>query len=155
MQTDTRVLVAEDDVASHDGWREMLNSWGYEVALAEDGQQALDLIRSLNPHILLADIKMPGVDGLGLLRKINMMGLSLATIVISGKGDFTDVVQAMKLGALDYLRKPIDWAHLQQLLDHLSEQVIAWEETCSARKRDDGLGEMFIARSQPMRRVTD
>ena len=59
MQTDTRVLVAEDDVGAHDGWREMLSSWGYKVAVAEDGEQALELIRKVNPHILLADMKMP------------------------------------------------------------------------------------------------
>jgi len=157
MQTDTRVLVAEDEVAAHDGWQEMLRSWGYQVTMAEDGEQALDLIRRQNPHILLTDIKMPRVDGLALLRNINMMGLSLATIVISGKGDFSDAVQAMKLGALDYLRKPIDWSHLQHLLEHLSGQVTAWEEAYAARKRGGGFRDKgtFIARSQPMRRVMD
>src|SRR5579883_3170584 len=128
MEVETRIVVAEDDVAAHDGWRTMLNSWGYDVAIAEDGEVALDLIRRHNPHILLTDIKMPRVDGLGLLHNINALGLSLPTIVISGKGDFADAVQAMKLGALDYLRKPIDWAHLQRLLDHLARQAAAWEE---------------------------
>ena len=157
MKADTRVLVAEDDVDAHDGWREMLGSWGYEVAVAEDGEQALELIRKINPHILLTDIKMPRVDGLELLQHINTMGLSLATIVISGKGDFSDAVAAMKLGALDYLRKPIDWDHLRELLDHLSRQAKAWEEAYSARKRGGGPRDSgtFIARSQPMRQVMD
>ena len=156
MQTDTRVLVAEDDSAAHDGWREILSSWGYKVAVAEDGEQALDLIRTVNPHILLADMKMPRIDGLGLLHNINMMGLSLATIVISGKGDYSDAVQAMKLGALDYLRKPIDWSHLQRLLEQVSRQVTAWEEAYAARKRNGSFNVgTFIARSQPMRRVMD
>jgi DNA-binding NtrC family response regulator len=157
MGLETRILVAEDDVAAHEGWRAMLNSWGYDVAIAEDGEVALDLIRRLNPHILLADIKMPRVDGLGLLHNINALGLSLATIMISGKGDFADAVQAMKLGALDYLRKPIDWARLRQLLDHLARQAAAWEEAYQARRRSGSFRETgaFIARSQPMRRVMD
>jgi two-component system response regulator HydG len=157
MGSETRVLVAEDDVAAHEGWRAMLNSWGYNVAIAEDGEVALDLIRRLNPHILLADIKMPRVDGLSLLHNINALGLRLATIMISGKGDFADAVQAMKLGALDYLRKPIDWEHLQGLLDNLSRQAAAWEEAYQERRRDGAFREngAFIARSQPMRRVMD
>ncbi len=157
MSLDTRVLVAEDDVAAHDGWRAMLKSWGYDVAIAEDGEVALDLIRRHNPHILLADIKMPRVDGLSLLHNINALGLNLATIMISGKGDFADAVQAMKLGALDYLRKPIDWPHLRELLDHLAHQATAWEEAYQARRRSGSFRESgaFIARSQPMRAVMD
>ncbi len=157
MGLETRILVAEDDVAAHEGWRSMLSSWGYDVAFAEDGQAALELIRALNPHILLADLKMPRIDGLGLLHNINTLGLSLATIMISGKGDLTDAVQAMKLGALDYLRKPIDWPHLRRLLDHLARQAAAWEEACQARRRGGSLheGGVFIARSLLMRRVMD
>jgi DNA-binding NtrC family response regulator len=157
MGTDTRILVAEDDITAHEGWRAMLGSWGYDVAIAEDGEVALDLIRRLNPHILLTDIKMPRVDGLGLLHNINSLGLSLATIVISGKGDFADAVQAMKLGALDYLRKPIDWTHLRDLLEHLARQAAAWDEAYQQRRRGGGVRETgaVIARSQPMRRVMD
>jgi DNA-binding NtrC family response regulator len=100
---------------------------------------------------------MPRVDGLTLLHNINQMGLSLATIVISGKGDFSDAVAAMKLGALDYLRKPIDWEHLRKLLGHLSRQAEAWEDAYAARKHGGGPRDAgtFIARSQPMRRVMD
>ncbi len=157
MEIDTRILIAEDDVTAHDGWREMLGSWGYNVAVATDGEEALDLIRRINPHILLADMKMPRIDGLELLQSINSLGLNLATIVISGKSDFSDVVQAMKLGALDYLRKPIDWTHLRQLLEHLARQAAEWEEAFAQRRRGGGPGAAvpFIARSQPMRRVMD
>jgi DNA-binding NtrC family response regulator len=157
MQTDTRILVAEDDLAAHDGWREILTSWGYKVAIAQDGEEALNLLRTTNPHILLADIKMPRVDGLELLQNINALGLSLATVMISGQGDFGDVVNAMKLGALDYLRKPIDWDHLRELLEHLARQALAWEEACLERRRGGASHEAapFIARSQPMRQVMD
>jgi DNA-binding NtrC family response regulator len=157
MGLETRVLVAEDDVSAHEGWRTMLRSWGYDVTMAEDGEVALDLIRRINPHILLADVKMPRVDGLGLLHNINALGLSLATIMISGKGDFADAVAAMKLGALDYLRKPIDWPHLRDLLDHLARQAALWEEAYQQRRQSGAFRETggFIARSQPMRRVMD
>jgi DNA-binding NtrC family response regulator len=153
MGLETRVLVAEDDVAAHEGWREILSSWVYKVAIAEDGEVALDLIRRLNPHILLADLKMPHIDGLGLL--INKLGFGLPTIMISGKGDFADAVQAMKLGALDYLRKPIDWSQLHELFEHLSRQAAAWEEACLDRPRGGGSRDAIIARSQTMRQVMD
>jgi DNA-binding NtrC family response regulator len=157
MQTETRILVAEDDVTAHDGWREMLSSWGYKVAIAKDGEQALNLIRTMNPHVLLADIKMPRVDGLELLQNIHALGVSLPTIMISGQGDFGDVVKAMKLGALDYLRKPIEWDRLHELLEHLSRQALAWEEACQERRRGGVSHDTttFVARSQPMRQVMD
>jgi CheY-like chemotaxis protein len=70
MSKDTRILVAEDDVATHEDWRESLSSWGFRAEFAEDGQQALELIDRFRPHILLADLRMPRKDGLELLKDI-------------------------------------------------------------------------------------
>src|ERR1700739_3487808 len=102
-----RVLVAEDDKATHEDWSESLTAWGYEVAVAEDGDRALELIRSFSPQIFLCDLKMPKRDGLRLLKDLHEMGEELATIIVSGEGEIPEAVQAIKLGALDYLRKPV------------------------------------------------
>jgi DNA-binding NtrC family response regulator len=156
MTLDPRILIAEDDTTAHAGWRSTLNSWGYDVAIAEDGEAALELIRKLSPQVLLADVKMPRMDGLGLLRNMNSLGLNLATIMISGRGDFPEVVEAMKLGALDYLCKPVDLARLQGMLDYLLRQATLWEETVQERRNGSSQeSQAFIARSQSMRHVMD
>ena len=74
MANEIRVLIAEDDVNTHDEWRELLEAWGFRSEIAEDGVRALELIASFNPHILLSDLKMPRKGGLELLRDIREMG---------------------------------------------------------------------------------
>src|SRR5216683_2616356 len=87
MPEQKRILVAEDDVTTHEDWCAMLASWGYEVKIAEDGEKALDLLRSFQPHILLSDLRMPHRDGLNLLRDIRELHLETLPIIISGVGE--------------------------------------------------------------------
>ncbi len=150
-----KILVAEDDVATHEEWRESLCAWGFGVEVAEDGVRALELIESYRPHILLADLKMPRKDGLEVLRDIRAMGIFLPTIMISGQGDVPEAVEAIKLGAMDYLRKPVDPPHLRQMLRNLAENVAVREENLSLRRRLADVGELgpLFSRSPSMRRV--
>jgi two-component system response regulator HydG len=152
---ETRVLVAEDDVSTHEEWQESLSSWGFRVETAEDGEQATDLIKSFHPHILLADLRMPRKDGLQLLRDIRELGINLPTVIISGQGDIPDAVEAIKLGALDYLRKPVDPPHLRQILKTLADNVQMREENLTLRRRLADVGELgpLFGRSLVMRRV--
>jgi DNA-binding NtrC family response regulator len=155
MSAKKRVLVAEDDKATHEEWSESLTTWGYEVAVAEDGDRALELIRTFSPHIFLCDLKMPKRDGLELLKEIQELGLELSTIIISGEGQIPEAVQAIKLGALDYLRKPIDPHHLKQILKTLSENIAVREENLLLRRRLMETGELgtIFGKSLAMRRV--
>jgi DNA-binding NtrC family response regulator len=155
MSGQRRVLVAEDDKATHEEWSESLTAWGYEVAVAEDGDQAVELIRTFSPQIFLCDLKMPKRDGLELLKDINEMGLELTTIIISGEGQIPEAVQAIKLGAHDYLRKPIDPHHLKQILKTQSENISVREENLRLRRRLMETGELgpIYGKSLAMRRV--
>ena len=155
MANETRILVAEDDVSTHDEWRESLSAWGFNVETAEDGEQATELIKSFHPHILLTDLRMPRKDGLQLLRDIREIGIDLPTVIISGQGDIPDAVEAIKLGALDYLRKPVDPPHLRQMLKNLADNVQMREENLTLRRRLADVGELgpLFGRSLVMRRV--
>jgi DNA-binding NtrC family response regulator len=147
--------VAEDDTATHEEWRELLESWGYKVVVAEDGDKALEQIKSFDPHILLTDLKMPHRDGLQLLRDINELGLRLITLVISGAGDIPEAVEAIKLGALDYMRKPIDPPHLRQSLKTLTDYIDTREENRLLRRQLSEVGQvgLMFGKSLAMRRV--
>src|ERR1700726_717449 len=155
MPEQKRILVAEDDVTTHEDWCAMLASWGYEVKMAEDGEKALDLLRNFQPHILLSDLRMPHRDGLNLLRDIRELHLETLPIIISGVGEIPDAVQAIKLGAADYLSKPIDPPHLQQILKKLTEHIDVREENLRLRRRLVEIGELgpLFGKSLAMRRV--
>ena len=128
MANEIRVLIAEDDVNTHEEWRESIAAWGYRGEIAEDGIRALDLIGTFNPHILVSDLKMPRKDGLELLREIRELGIQLPVIMISARGEIPDAVDALKLGALDYLRKPVDPVHLRQMLKNIADNMTVREE---------------------------
>lgn len=155
MKRSTRILVAEDDSGTHDEWRETLSAWGYKAEIAADGVLAFELINSFQPDIVLADLRMPRKDGLELLSDIRQTGAYLPTIIISGQGDVPEAVEAIKLGAVDYLRKPVDPPHLRQVLRNLAENVVMREENLSLRHRLAEVGELgpLFGASASMRRV--
>ena len=150
-----RVLVAEDHPRTRRLWNELISSWGYQVEAAEDGIQVLELVHSFEPHILLLDLKLPGRDGIAVLEEIQREGLPLTTIIISGEGDIPDAVKCIKLGAYDYLRKPVDPIRLRQVLSNLTAHLNAAEENQRLRLRLMETGELgsMIGRSLATRRV--
>jgi DNA-binding NtrC family response regulator len=150
-----KILVAEDDVGAHENWCAMLEAWGYRVKTAADGEQALALLRSFQPHILLSDLRMPHRDGLSLLRDIRDLHLETTAIITSGVGEIPDAVQAMRLGAYDYLCKPIDPPRLQRILKTLSEHIEVREEHLRQRHRLVGVGKLgpLFGKSPSMREV--
>jgi DNA-binding NtrC family response regulator len=155
MANEKRILIAEDDATTREAWSELLHSWGFDARTVADGQEALDLLESYAPGILLLDLKMPRCDGLQVLKEIRERGLDIATIVISGEGDIPEAVQATKLGAYDYLRKPIDPPHLRVLLNNLAHHLTIAEENQRLRLSLMHAGELgpLIGRSPAMRRV--
>jgi DNA-binding NtrC family response regulator len=155
MTTERRILVAEDDFATRQAWCKLIVSWGFNVEAAEDGKRVLELIDSYDPHILLLDLKLPYKDGIQVLSEIRDKGLQIPTLVISGEGDFPDAVQSIKLGAYDYLRKPVDPPHLRVLLNNLGAHLTISEENQRLRRRLMRAGELgsLIGQSREMTRV--
>ncbi len=150
-----RVLVAEDHPRTRQAWTELITSWGFNVEAAEDGRRATELIDTFEPHVLLLDLKMPFKDGLEILHEVKGKGLPIATIVISGEGDIPEAVQAIKLGAYDYLRKPIDPPRLRMMLTNLCSHLSVDEENRRLRLRLMNAGQLgpLIGKSQAMRSV--
>jgi len=130
-----RILVAEDDRTTRDAWTELIAAWGYKVKTAENGEIALAEVDSYDPHILLLDLNLPKKNGLAVLQEINERGLRIPTIVISGQGGIPDVVKTIKLGAYDYLRKPVDPAHLRVMLTNLAAHITVADLRGPRRRR--------------------
>jgi DNA-binding NtrC family response regulator len=155
MPSEKRILVAEDDVATGLAWSELIATWGFDVRIADDGRRALELAESYDPHILLLDLRLPELNGLEVLSELRQRGVDIPTIMISGEGEISDAVQAIKLGAYDYLRKPVDPPHLRVLLNNLSTHLTVAEENQRLRRRLARAGELgrLVGHSAPMRRI--
>jgi len=106
-----RVLVVDDEAASRTGLQALLAGRGYRVEIAATGGEALEKARSFRPAVVIADLVMPGMDGLDLLRSLQEEAPFAVTILLTGKGTIETAVQAMKAGAYDYLTKPVDLGH--------------------------------------------
>jgi serine phosphatase RsbU (regulator of sigma subunit) len=105
--SDYKLLVIDDDLGVRQSIVAYLEDSGFHVYSAPDATIGLDLFEQFIPDLVITDLRMPGVDGLSLLKTINKLHSELPVIVISGAGVMSDVVEALRLGATDYLIKPV------------------------------------------------
>ncbi|MGB3296288.1 MAG: response regulator [Phormidesmis sp.] len=110
------ILVADDEKSIRLTVSQALASQGYEVATAVDGSTAIDQLKETPADLLLLDIQMPGMDGIEVLQKAMAQQPSLKVIMISAHGSLDNAVEAMKLGAVDYLQKPFTPSELRELV---------------------------------------
>ncbi len=110
-----RVLVVDDDPSIRETFELHLERKGYEIRTAEDGVEALNLLDSFEPDMVITDVRMPGMDGIELLERIRA-GADADVIVITAHESMESAVGAMKAGAYDYLVKPLDLKAIGHLL---------------------------------------
>ena len=108
----SRILVVEDDPSIAIGLRINLESEGYEVHVADDGDHGLDLARRLDPDLVILDVMLPNRNGLELLHELRAEGRTVPIIILSAKAAEMDKVAGLELGAEDYVAKPFSLAEL-------------------------------------------
>lgn len=119
----SKVLVIDDEVSIRTLLSVSLKHKGYEVATAEDGQKGLDIFEAQRPQIVFTDIKMPGLNGIEVLKRVKRIDPDARVIVITGHGDMESAVEALKLEASDFINKPITDEALTLALKR-SEEVL-------------------------------
>ncbi|MGP0061810.1 MAG: response regulator FixJ [Beijerinckiaceae bacterium] len=102
------VHVIDDDAALRDSVAFLLRAAGFSVRLYDSAQTFLSELAAIEPGCVITDVRMPGIDGMELLRLLRETGQSLAVIVMTGHGDVSLAVRAMKLGAIDFVEKPFE-----------------------------------------------
>ena len=117
-----RVLVVDDDLAVRQALSRTLEKIGYDVVVAEDGQEGLDRLRQGGIHIVLADLKMPKLSGNELLKAAKAIAPDVEVIVITGHGTVEDAVEAMKEGAYDFITKPFKRVQLEKTIRKAAEK---------------------------------
>jgi DNA-binding NtrC family response regulator len=110
------VLIADDDTVALDGLRALLCAWGFEVYTATDGVTALERAMAISPAAVITDVVMPLMGGLELLVRLRLTQPDTPVIVVTGQGDETMLVHAIRQGAYAYLSKPVDVRQLRALL---------------------------------------
>jgi len=118
-----RVLLVDDEEGIRNVLSISLADAGYEVHTAESTAKALEIFRRLSPAIVLADIKMPGLDGMELLRKVKQERRDTEVIMISGYGDQDLAVRSKELEAVDFVTKPISQEALEVALGRAEERI--------------------------------
>ncbi len=150
------VLVVDDDKNTRDGLNLALKKT-YNVLLAENGSRALELLGEHEVDILLGDVRMPGMDGLTLMKRALARKPQLIVILLTAYGNVETAVEAMKQGAYDFLMKPVNLDRLDLLLQRaLRSREVESENVDLRRQLDDKYGlENIIGSSQPMAEVFD
>ena len=121
MRTAT-ILIAEDERTARTSLAGLLETEGFRVLTAENGTEALSLLLTEEPEAAILDIRMPGMDGLTVLRRAREGGSDSALIVMTAQGDSSTAIDAMKLGAFDYVSKPLDFKLLLAQVERAIEQ---------------------------------
>ena len=150
-----RVLIVEDEEYERTGLAELIAAWGYQTETAGDGREGWEKIQSWDPGIVVSDLKMPGMDGMELLEQVARAGRSLSFILLTAQGSIDAAVSAMKVGAYDFIEKPVNPTRLRAILQNATRQRGTDRELESARRqlRDSGRLGMLVGSSRKMQEV--
>ncbi len=155
--SEIRLLIADDEYYICEGLREAMAKDGYRVDVAYDGNQAKALMEAHEYDAAIFDLKMPGQDGLSLLKWVRGANREIGVIVITAYGEVETAVEAMRRGAYDYLTKPVDLKRLrlslERLLDH--QALVAENRVLRARLDSNGENGEIVHRSAAMEQVCD
>ena len=148
-----RILVVDDERAIRNSLKEILGDEGFEVDVAEDGAIAVQMVEKEKYNIIFCDIKMPNMDGMEVLDKLNAMGVESAVVMISGHGDIETAVECIKKGAFDFIQKPLDLNRILITIKNATEKVSLVKETRILKKKV--YGQRMVGDSPAMAMIKD
>jgi DNA-binding NtrC family response regulator len=115
------ILVVDDERLVRWSLQQKLEQWGYHVSLAEDGATALGRIQLDNPDLITLDVKLPDMTGIEVLSELRNRNIQIPVIVITAFGIVDDAVRSLKLGAYDFIEKPINFEKLENVVHNALE----------------------------------
>ncbi|MEM7413194.1 MAG: sigma-54 dependent transcriptional regulator [Myxococcota bacterium] len=139
-----RVLVIDDDPGVRDYMEALVSRRGYRVAVAEDGEQALAGLDDTRPDVITLDVVLPGMDGLETLKRLKQRIPDVPVVMLSGHGQARNIVEAMRLGASDFLRKPFEVEELDLAFQKALEKRALKQEVERLRGRARSETELLL-----------
>ncbi|MBN1101865.1 MAG: response regulator [Deltaproteobacteria bacterium] len=126
----SKILLVDDEVVFTTNISKLLTNRGYRVKAVNSGDAAIAALEEETFDVVVLDLRMPGMDGITTLREIQKLGLFTQTLILTGHGSIDTALEAMKLGAYDYLAKPCEIEDLVKKIEG------AWERKDDAQKKD-------------------
>src|SRR6202046_4047135 len=150
-----KVLIVEDEMHARSGLTELVESWGYRAECAADGMEGLEKAIAWAPAIVVTDLKMPRMDGMELMSRIGELPQRIAVVMLTAQGSIESAVEAMWMGAYDYIPKPVDPIRLRTILDNASRWREADVELEAMRRdlRDTGVLGPLVGSSPQMKDI--
>jgi two-component system response regulator AtoC len=144
MSEQFRVLVIDDDPGVRDYMEALVTRQGYRVFAAADGEQALKALPDARPDLVTLDVVLPGMDGLATLSELKKRLPDVPVVMLSGHGQARNIVEAMRLGASDFLRKPFEVEELELAFQKALEKRALTQEVESLRRRARSETELLL-----------
>jgi DNA-binding NtrC family response regulator len=126
----SKILLVDDEVVFTTNMGKLLTNRGYKVTTANNGHVAIQALEKENFDVVVLDLKMPGMDGLATLKEIKKLGLFAEILILTGHGSIDTALEAIKLGAYDYLTKPCE---IEDLVGKIEG---AWQKKQGAEKKE-------------------
>ncbi|MFQ6110053.1 MAG: sigma-54-dependent transcriptional regulator, partial [Candidatus Aminicenantales bacterium] len=157
MDKKTEVLIVDDEGIVRESLKDWLSGAGYKVETAESGEKALQIIKKKKIKIMLADLVMPGMDGIELMRKAREIVPSISTVIITAHGTIQTAITAIRNGAYDYIEKPFCPEKVEHIIGNLVKHHDLIEENISLRQKikDQFHFEGLVAKSHKMMKIID
>lgn len=111
-----RILVVDDEENARNGLAKLLSREGYEIATAANGHEALDFLRDNETELIITDINMPEMNGIAFLRELNRSHPASNVIMLTAYGEVESYIEAMNLGAFEYVNKPVKVEELTKII---------------------------------------
>lgn len=148
-----KILIIDDERSIRNSLKEILADEGYDVDVAENGVQGCEMADKERYNVIFCDIKMPEMDGLEVLDKLNAMGIDTAVVMISGHGDISTAVECIKKGAFDFIQKPLDLNRILITIKNATEKVSLIKETRILKKKV--YGQEMVGESEPILHIKE
>jgi len=157
MKKKAEILVVDDEAIVRESLRDWLSDVGHQVFTAEDGHQALEILEKEKPGIIIADLVMPGMDGIELMKRAKDMFPDVEVIIITAYGSIPTAISAIREGAYDYIEKPFCPERVELLIEKLVKHQRLIEENQSLQQKleERYRFEDIIAKSPKMQRVIE
>lgn len=138
-----KILIVDDEKAIRNAFQSILQDEGYEADTAENGTEALEMTGKENYEVIFCDIKMPGMDGTEVLKKLIENGTESAIVMISGHADIETAVDCIKKGAFDFIQKPLDLNRILITLKNATERTKITQQNTFLKKKVYGQDEII------------
>jgi DNA-binding NtrC family response regulator len=150
-----RILIVDDDHATSAGMADVVEDWGYEAEVADSFKAGWAAVTKLVPDAAIVDLKLPDGSGLDLLKKIKETYPDISVIILTGHATVDSAVKALKVGAEDYVTKPVDLPRLQVVIKTIEDKQLLKQEILELRRQLQKMGALghLVGKSRAMQKI--